>query len=433
LRFHLSIWFIAAALVGIVAWVATSGDLSFNEAINYSSETHNTNSDAIMSDRDNAAEEVRAVATKITNLEQMIQTQHTFNESEREKIKLHLNESVQHVLQTATANDDEISNEQIINTLNEVSNRLEQIEYRQESVIHEPLPAQSATQQFVWYDSSDNDSDFVFEHQLSESAFVASEIPISNATLHNTQLHYTIPPTTTLLHATAMTALVGRIPVNGRLQDPWRFKVIIGAANLAANGHSIPQLAGMLWAGTARGDFSLSCVSGNIDTATFIFADGSIQTTRVNASSDDGTTTGLGWISDEFGNPCIAGDLKSNAIQYLTQATLVNTAHATADAISNAQTQSQFNPTTGETSTSITGDIDKYVAGYAARESLSEVSKWLAERQLTSFDAIYIPAGKKVAIHIEEPILIDHDPAGRRIRYFDEHAPTFSASQGRID
>ncbi len=426
-------------LVGVVAWVGTSGDFSFDESINISEETRNGENEAIMSDRDNAAEEVRAVATKITNLEQMIESQHSFNELERDKLKQHFDENIRQVLQTVAANDNQIPTDRIVDTLKEISSRLEMLENQRENVIQETLTAQPTTQQFVWYSSNDNGDDYIVEHQLNESAFAAVDFEstensaLSNSRVQNTKSHYTIPPTTTLMHATAMTALVGRIPVNGRIQDPWRFKVIVGAANLAANGHTIPHLAGMLWAGTARGDFSLSCVSGNIDTATFIFADGSIQTTRVKASENEGATTGLGWISDEFGNPCIAGELKSNAIRYLTQATLVNTAHATADAISNAQTQSQYNPETGETTTSVTGDIDKYVAGYATRESLSEVSNWLAERELTSFDAIYIPAGKQVAIHIEESIFIDHDPSGRKIRYVNENAPTVTTAQGWTD
>jgi hypothetical protein len=46
----------------------------------------------------------------------------------------------------------------------------------------------------------------------------------------------TVPRNATLIGATAMTALVGRVPVQGQVRDPMPFKVITGADNLAANG-----------------------------------------------------------------------------------------------------------------------------------------------------------------------------------------------------
>ncbi|PLY14962.1 MAG: TIGR03752 family integrating conjugative element protein, partial [Sedimenticola sp.] len=46
---------------------------------------------------------------------------------------------------------------------------------------------------------------------------------------------YTVPRNATLIGSTAMTALVGRVPVQGQVRDPMPFKVITGADNLAAN------------------------------------------------------------------------------------------------------------------------------------------------------------------------------------------------------
>ena len=42
-------------------------------------------------------------------------------------------------------------------------------------------------------------------------------------------------------------------------------------------------------------------------------------------------------------------------------------------------------------------------------------SGWLAERQSQHFDAVFVPAGTPVAIHIERQLDIDHDPQGRRL------------------
>ena len=424
--------------MGIVTWIGTSNDYSLDRTLRLSTDDSTDESASLLSDRDSAAEEVRAVATKIANLEQALETQQAINQSERDQLREDFRLMFEELHQTLDSNASLVPVEMIFDSIDEVSNRLRQLETEQTISSEHTGEVPTEPTQFVWYESSDQGDRLLINGQFIESELIsadpASPYHTETALLQSPprQAHYTIPPTTTLLHATAMTALVGRIPVNGRLHDPWRFKIIVGAANLAANGHTIPQLAGMLWAGTARGDFSLSCVSGNVDTATFIFLDGSIQTTQIKADPD-GSSNGLGWISDEYGNPCIAGDLKSNAIRYLTQATLVNTTQATAEAIANAQTDSSIDPQTGESTTRLTGDIDQYVAGYATQQSLSEISKWLAERQLTSFDAIYVPAGKEVAIHIEEPILIDHDPSGRKVHYAGENAPLFTATQGWTD
>lgn len=391
-----------------------------------------------MSDRDSAAEEVRAVATKITNLEQTIDTQQTANHSERERLRSDIEGLLEKVRRSIEEKKQENSIEEILSSVNMLSTRVQELEFQQIDQATGKEHQQTSLPKFVWRTSEDLQSptqldDPFANHFLgysTDSTTIDNQTPEStNSTIYP---HYTIPPTTTLLNATALTALVGRIPVKGRLQDPWRFKIIIGTENLAANGHRIPQLAGMLWAGTARGDFSLSCVSGNVDTATFIFLDGTIQTSRAEVNPEI-STSGLGWISDEFGNPCISGELKSNALNYLTQSTLVNTAQATADALSNAQTESRFDAKTGESTTSVVGDIEKFIAGYATRESLTEVSQWLNDRQLNSFDAIYIPAGQHVAIHIEEPISIDYDPSGRKTRQFGKNVSTTSVRQGWID
>ncbi len=122
---------------------------------------------------------------------------------------------------------------------------------------------------------------------------------------------YTVPRNATLIGSTALTALVGRIPVQGQVRDPMPFKVITGADNLAANGLRVLGVQGMVWSGTAIGDWTLSCVTGRLDSVTFVFDDGTIQT----ISSDDrnsrsGNDEPLGWISDDQGIPCVSGERK---------------------------------------------------------------------------------------------------------------------------
>ena len=89
---------------------------------------------------------------------------------------------------------------------------------------------------------------------------------------------YTVPRNATLMGSVAMTALIGRVPIDGTVNDPYPFKVLIGPDNLTANGIDIPDVAGAVVSGTASGDWTLSCVRGQIRSVTFVFHDGTIRT-----------------------------------------------------------------------------------------------------------------------------------------------------------
>lgn len=117
----------------------------------------------------------------------------------------------------------------------------------------------------------------------------------------------------------AMTALIGRVPIDGSVNDPYPFKVLIGPDNLTANGIDIPDVASAVVSGTASGDWTLSCVRGQIRSVTFAFHDGTIRTEpedggrNSNRQQDSGsgnssTQDGLGWISDPYGIPCVSGE-----------------------------------------------------------------------------------------------------------------------------
>ncbi len=420
MRAYSVFWLGALVLFVIVVWTMISkddGQSEDNRALIAGSDT-NINSE--LSDRDNAAEEVRAVATRISNIEQAIENQRLNDEAERQQLHESLTNDLEDMRQTIENNLSRNSNTQIADSVDDLKLRLNHIETRQTLTTENSIESASDAFFLHWISSVDTDQLIPFNEspqieipEVSHESLNPQLLQFENDSLETSYL--TIPATTTLLGATALTALVGRIPIRGQLQDPWRFKVLVGSKNLASNGHRIPYLAGMLLAGTARGDLSLSCVSGNIDTATFIFADGTIQTAR-KVADPESTFTGLGWISDEFGNPCIEGELKSNALQYLTQATLINTTRATAEAIANAQTETSSSVGSDDTTTAVVGDIDQFVAGYATRESLLTVADWLNDRQLNSFDAIYVPAGQSVAIHIEETIQIDQEPNARKVQ-----------------
>jgi len=229
---------------------------------------------------------------------------------------------------------------------------------------------------------------------------------------------YTVPRNATLLGATAMTALVGRVPIRGEVRDPMPFKVITGADNLAANGLTVLGVAGMIWSGTAIGDWTLSCVTGRLESVTFVFDDGSIRTI---SSDDRDNRTGdanrpLGWISDAHGIPCVSGERKSNAAAFLTQRIGVKAIEAAAEAAAAAQTTTVIRDS-GAITSNVGGNTGRFVLGKTLASGSHEIAQWLLERQAQQFDAVFVPAGAELAIHVDRELSIDLDPNGRRLSY----------------
>ncbi len=236
---------------------------------------------------------------------------------------------------------------------------------------------------------------------------------------------FTVPRNATLIGSTAMTALVGRIPVQGQVRDPMPFKVITGSDNLAANGLTVPGVQGMVWSGTAIGDWTLSCVTGRLDSVTFVFDDGTIRTLSSDEAGNQrgGADKPLGWISDDQGIPCITGERKTNAPAFLTQRIGVMAIQAAAEAAASAQTTSRVNDFGGVTS-SVTGDTSRFVMGKTLSGGSEAISKWLLERQAQSFDAVFVPAGVRIAIHVDHELPIDLETNGRKLSHAHAIDPT---------
>lgn len=252
----------------------------------------------------------------------------------------------------------------------------------------------------------------------------------AGATVPTRQPFFTIPENATLMDATSMTALIGRTPVGGNVRDPMEFKVLIGRTNLAANGFEVPDdVTGMVVSGVAVGDWMLSCVEGHINSLTFVFQDGTINTVSKRGS---GMATGnnnaqrLGYLSDERGAPCINGDRITNAPAYLSQVVGIKSLEVAARAAALAQTTTVANGF-GST-TAVTGNQGKFVLGQAAAAGVDEVSAWLMRRLNDSFDAVYVRPGMRVAVHLTEAIPIDKDSTARRL---DHGHANHTSARGR--
>ncbi|HEX7638472.1 MAG TPA: TIGR03752 family integrating conjugative element protein [Burkholderiaceae bacterium] len=243
---------------------------------------------------------------------------------------------------------------------------------------------------------------------------------------------YTLPANSTLMGAVAMTALIGRVPIDGTVDDPYPFKVLIGRANLTANGVELPDVAGAVVSGTASGDWTLSCVRGQVRSVTFVFRDGTIRTLpdddghgQTGAGRGGGSTEGgLGWISDPYGVPCVSGEQRSNVRQYLGSQALITAAGAGAAALirpgSGDQAVVSNNGALGTVGIGGNAAMGRILAG-----GVHEAAGWVDKLYGQAFAAIYVPPDARVAVHLARALRIDYDPKGRRVdhRLEEAHAP----------
>ena len=253
---------------------------------------------------------------------------------------------------------------------------------------------------------------------------------VANAVRPSAKPVYTVPSNSTLMGSIAMTALIGRVPIDGTVNDPYPFKVLIGPDNLTANGIDIPDVAGAVVSGTASGDWTLSCVRGQIRSVTFVFQDGTIRTVpedgnraqgsggQANGTNGNSTTHGgLGWISDPYGIPCVSGERRSNAQQYLGSQALITAAGAGAASLIKSDNGSVAVVANSNGSLGTVGISGNEAMGRILAGGVQEMSQWVNKLYGQAFAAVYVQPGAKVAVHLEQPLNIDYDAKGRRVNH----------------
>lgn len=230
---------------------------------------------------------------------------------------------------------------------------------------------------------------------------------------------YTLPDAATLVDNSTMTPLIGRVPAGGRLTDPYRFKLITGATNLASNGHRIPGIVNAVWTGYAVGVREQSCVRAYVDTVTFTFEDGRLHTVHRGKGSESpraSVTDTLGYLTDPWGKPCIRGQTIDNASRYLRGRGMA----AFLDGLANAYARSQVTlqrDALGGVSATVDGNTYEYALGRGVSGATGEIADYVRERADDAFDVIYVPPGINVQLFVETAIPIDYDTRGRRLRY----------------
>jgi integrating conjugative element protein (TIGR03752 family) len=241
----------------------------------------------------------------------------------------------------------------------------------------------------------------------------------------STKEYFTIAENSTLMGSRVMTALIGRVPIDGTVNDPYPFKVLIGKENLAANGIDLPDVSGAVMTGMATGDWTLSCVRGQIESITFVFDDGTIRTVPepeatvrrgqsiTSSASLNNIRGGLGYISDPQGIPCITGLQRSNAQEYLTTQTLITAAGAAIAATFAKDGASVGNVAGGGYIMSDRNQaLNTILAG-----GVRDISTWVNRLYGQAFAAIYVPPHAEIAVHIDREITIDYEPHGRKVNY----------------
>lgn len=239
---------------------------------------------------------------------------------------------------------------------------------------------------------------------------------------------YTVPADATLVGARGLTALIGRVPVQGQVVDPFPFKVVAGRENLLPGGQVLPELERTVWSGVATGDAALHCVTGEITRATFLFRDGTIRTWP----REDGAGGRLGWISDERGYPCVPGTFVSNLPGNVRRITSASFAAGLARAFGERETE-----TTREgaaVTRSVTGDPGEYALGQGLAGGIDAWARTVAERAGEAFDAVVVSPGRTLTVHVDRAIPIDWPPGGPRIRHLPAPARADAAQRpGRLD
>src|SRR5690606_1739205 len=192
--------------------------------------------------------------------------------------------------------------------------------------------------------------------------------------------------------------------------------------NLTANGIEIPDVAGAVVSGTASGDWTLSCVRGQVRSVTFVFDDGTLRTIpedgeRGRPQGSGSTRDGLGWISDPYGIPCVSGERRSNAQQYLGSQALITAAGAGAASLIDSDSGSVAVVANSNGSLGTVGISGNEAMGRILAGGVRDMADWVNNLYGQAFAAVYVQPGAKVAVHLEQPLDIDYDAKGRRVHH----------------
>lgn len=245
---------------------------------------------------------------------------------------------------------------------------------------------------------------------------------------------YTIPAGSDFSKVTLLSALIGEVPIDGKLMQPlFPFTAIVSRGDLmTANGMKLPEeIIGMKVMGFSIGVGSfldnISCVRAYITSALFVFEDGhfvSVGQEQMKGSAELVNNDSIGYLTTPYGNPCIKGQYITNAPRVLTSLMVAGGIQGAGTALS--KWQMSYQAEGDKTLATPTGDLSHFAAGGAINEGSQKVTDWLEKRIEGSFDMVFVPASIKVnshfipnqlSLHFSQTIAIDKEHHGRVLDY----------------
>lgn len=222
----------------------------------------------------------------------------------------------------------------------------------------------------------------------------------------------TIPENSPLLHSVTLSTLIGRVPKQGNVFEPFNFFIQTGSDNWTSQDHQIPFLERAIWRGVATGDKDLQCIRGALITVTFVFSDETIQTvsgTRDKPLAELVTTTG---------SNCVPGQYVSNTRKYLAAYGLGGALAGLGEGIASNETLTSLTDG-GRIISAINGNTGNFLAGRALSSSANKAAEIIDDEYESSFSSVVLQAGVDVNMIALTQINIDHDAAGRKVSYLD--------------
>ena len=222
----------------------------------------------------------------------------------------------------------------------------------------------------------------------------------------------TIPENSPLLHSVTLSTLIGRVPKQGNVFEPFNFFIQTGSENWTSQDHQIPFLERAIWRGVATGDKDLQCIRGALISVTFVFSDETIQTvsgTRDKPLAELVTTTG---------SNCVPGRYVSNTRKYLAAYGLGGALAGLGEGIASNETLTSLTDG-GRIITAVNGDTGNFLTGRALSSSANKASEIIDDEYESSFSSVVLQAGVDVNMIALAQINIDHDAAGRKVSYLD--------------
>lgn len=366
---------------------------------------------------DETAEEVRAAATGMRRLEQKISDQAEQIRKLGESLVV-VNSHVERLAQHQREQGKTLASRSSPPSLDEVAPNkeafdLDTLTYGPPSNVTADLSDPPLDSLLIWVEPVDGGR--LFQHNLE---VVSADLAAGGGPDEKPKFY--IPPS--ILSGLSLTALVGRIPRGGAVQDPWPFVVVSQADNLTANGISLPQLRGILWRGVVRGDAVLSCASASIRSLVYVFDDGTFHVAKAPEQE------GFGYLADKFGNPCLMGEIHTTAPEDMSTHLLASVLAGMGGAF--AESQVRRSASGGTETAHIEGDAFSYLLGQTVQGAASTYGDYLLRFANDTWDAVVVPAGREVDIHITDAIPIIHSPS-RTI--YDDPILSSAVSFGGLD